>query len=221
MSEVLARGSLWHRWDPHIHTPGTILSNQYPANDGWEQFLARIEASDPPVRVLGITDYYSTATYESARAHKAAGRMPNVELIFPNVELRLGIGTTNGNPVNVHLLVSPEDTDHLARLHAFLANLEFEALGERHTRLHAQSLVDSFEGRDAWLRSGMEMGVNEGYAKLDELLAPLLSLSPAARLRGPCSSRNTSRWLASRRRRHGRPRRARARRASPSCLRRC
>ena len=29
-----------------------------------------------------------------------------------------------------------------------------------------QSLVDSFEGRDAWLRSGMEVGVDEGYAKL-------------------------------------------------------
>ena len=35
----------------------------------------------------------------------------------------------------------------------------------------AQSLCDSFEDRDAWLRSGMETGVNQGYAKLDALLA--------------------------------------------------
>jgi hypothetical protein len=28
-----------------------------------------------------------------------------------------------------------------------------------------------FEGRDAWLRSGMETGVDEGYAKLDRMLA--------------------------------------------------
>lgn len=47
----------------------------------------------------------------------------------------------------------------------------FEDLGNGTTRLHAQSLVDSFEGRDAWLSSGMETGVNDGYAKLDELLA--------------------------------------------------
>ena len=33
------------------------------------------------------------------------------------------------------------------------------------------SLVDSFEGRDAMLSSGMEVGVNDGYAKLDQLLA--------------------------------------------------
>lgn len=52
-----------------------------------------------------------------------------------------------------------------------LETLRVEDLGDGWTRLHAQSLVDSFEGRDAWLRSGMETGVNEGYAKLDRLLA--------------------------------------------------
>lgn len=52
-----------------------------------------------------------------------------------------------------------------------LETLTFEDLGNGRTRLHAQSLVDSFEGRDAWLRSGMEVGVNEGYAKLDRIIA--------------------------------------------------
>jgi uncharacterized protein YndB with AHSA1/START domain len=52
-----------------------------------------------------------------------------------------------------------------------LETLRFEDLGNGYTRLHAQSLVDSFEGRDAWLRSGMETGVTEGYAKLDRLLS--------------------------------------------------
>ena len=52
-----------------------------------------------------------------------------------------------------------------------LETLWFSDLGDGRTRLHVQSLVDSFEGRDAWLRSGMEVGVNEGYAKLDTMLA--------------------------------------------------
>ena len=51
-----------------------------------------------------------------------------------------------------------------------LETLRFEDLGDGWTRLHAQSLVDSFEGRDAWLASGMETGVNDGYATLDALL---------------------------------------------------
>jgi uncharacterized protein YndB with AHSA1/START domain len=54
-----------------------------------------------------------------------------------------------------------------------LETLWFEDLGDGRTRLHAQSLVDSFEGRDAWLASGMETGVDEGYAKLDALIAEL------------------------------------------------
>ncbi|MCK0517779.1 SRPBCC family protein [Williamsia sp. DF01-3] len=51
-----------------------------------------------------------------------------------------------------------------------LETLWFDDLGDGRTRLRTQSLVDSFEGRDAWLRSGMEVGVNEGYAKLEEML---------------------------------------------------
>ena len=52
-----------------------------------------------------------------------------------------------------------------------LGTLWFEDLGNGRTRLHTQSLTDSFEGRDAWLASGMKVGVDEGYAKLKEMLA--------------------------------------------------
>lgn len=52
-----------------------------------------------------------------------------------------------------------------------LETLTVTDLGDGWCRLHAQSLTDSFEGRDAWLASGMEVGVNDGYAKLDALLA--------------------------------------------------
>ena len=52
-----------------------------------------------------------------------------------------------------------------------LETLSFEDLGDGRTRLRTQSLVDSFDSRDAWLRSGMEVGVDEGYAKLDRMLA--------------------------------------------------
>src|SRR3954449_6161013 len=54
-----------------------------------------------------------------------------------------------------------------------LQTLRFEDLGDGRTRLHAQSLVESFEARDQWLASGMETGVEEGYAKLDAVLAEL------------------------------------------------
>jgi uncharacterized protein YndB with AHSA1/START domain len=52
-----------------------------------------------------------------------------------------------------------------------LEKLVLEDIGNGRTRLTATSLVDSFEGRDAFMATGMEVGVNEGYEKLDELLA--------------------------------------------------
>ena len=52
-----------------------------------------------------------------------------------------------------------------------LERLSFEDLGDGRTRLTSTSLVDSFAGRDAFLASGMEDGVREGYERLDELLA--------------------------------------------------
>jgi uncharacterized protein YndB with AHSA1/START domain len=47
----------------------------------------------------------------------------------------------------------------------------FEDLGNGRTRLVSTSLVDSFEDRDAFVASGMEQGVVEGYRKLDAILA--------------------------------------------------
>jgi uncharacterized protein YndB with AHSA1/START domain len=52
-----------------------------------------------------------------------------------------------------------------------LERLVFEDLGDGRTLLTATSLVDSFESRDAFVASGMEIGVREGYERLDELLA--------------------------------------------------
>jgi uncharacterized protein YndB with AHSA1/START domain len=52
-----------------------------------------------------------------------------------------------------------------------LERLVLEDLGDGRTRLTATSLVDSFEARDAFVASGMETGVHEGYQRLDDLLA--------------------------------------------------
>jgi uncharacterized protein YndB with AHSA1/START domain len=52
-----------------------------------------------------------------------------------------------------------------------LEKLALSDLGDGRTRLVATSLVDSFEDRDAFVASGMDHGVREGYERLDEVLA--------------------------------------------------
>ena len=55
MSSILSisTGSQWRRWDPHIHTPDTLLNDQF---DDWESYLQKLENSAPQVEALGITD---------------------------------------------------------------------------------------------------------------------------------------------------------------------
>lgn len=127
---MISRGSQWRRWEPHIHAPGTILNDQFRGSDVWDTYLATLETITPNIEAIAVTDYYLTDTYEEVLRHKETGRLPNVQLIFPNVELRLDVAAKTGF-VNVHLLVSPEDTDHLDQLRRILKRLQFQAHGDR------------------------------------------------------------------------------------------
>jgi hypothetical protein len=127
---MISRGSEWHRWEPHIHAPGTILNNQFGGNDPWGEYLETLEARNPRIEAIGVTDYFVTDSYETLLGHKAAGRLPEVALIFPNIELRLDVAAKAGF-VNVHLLVSPEDADHLSEVKRILKRLQFNAFNDR------------------------------------------------------------------------------------------
>ena len=65
------RGSLWHRWDPHLHAPGTLLNDQFGGD--WEAYLTRIETSNPRIEALGVTDYFCIDTDKEVRKRKSDG----------------------------------------------------------------------------------------------------------------------------------------------------
>ena len=127
---MVSRGSEWRRWEPHIHAPGTILNNQFGGGDPWGSYLTTLEGLTPRIEAMAVTDYYITDTYEEVLRHKNAGRLPGVQLIFPNIEVRLDVAAKSGF-VNLHLLVSPEDPNHLTELRRILTRLQFNAHGDR------------------------------------------------------------------------------------------
>ena len=79
------RGSEWRRWDLHVHAPGTLLNNRFA---DCEEYLRAIEAQHQ-VRVLGVTDYLSLATYSTLKRYRDEDRIPNIDLLIPNLEFRL------------------------------------------------------------------------------------------------------------------------------------
>ncbi len=126
---MITRGSEWHRWEPHIHAPGTILNNQFKSDD-WNGYLDALENASPPIEAIAITDYYTTALYEEVRRHKESGRLPGISLIIPNIEVRLDVAAKSGF-VNLHLLVSPDDPNHVTEIRRFLSRLHFSAHNDR------------------------------------------------------------------------------------------
>lgn len=57
------------------------------------------------------------------------------------------------------------------RGHVSLDCMTLEELPDGRTRLTIQSVFRSVSDRDGMIQSGMERGVNEGYERLDEILA--------------------------------------------------
>ena len=52
-----------------------------------------------------------------------------MQLVFPNIELRLDVAAKSGF-VNIHLLISPEDPDHLSEVKRILKRLQFHAFDD-------------------------------------------------------------------------------------------
>lgn len=167
---MIGRGSEWRRWEPHIHAPGTVLNNQFGGGTPWETYLTSLETVAPRIEAIAVTDYYLTDTYEEVRKHKAAGRLPDVQLIFPNVELRLDVAAKTGF-VNVHLLVSPEDPNHVAELHRILQRLQFQAHGDTFNCTRAD-LISLGKKADASIlddRAALAHGATQFKVNFDQL----------------------------------------------------
>lgn len=104
------RGSIWRKWDLHVHTPASIV-NSYGGEGAWDKFISALESLPPEFKVLGINDYIFLDGYKRLIAEKGKGRLPNIELLLPIIELRLDkFGGSKGefSRVNYHVIFSNE-----------------------------------------------------------------------------------------------------------------
>jgi len=125
------RGIEWNIWDLHIHTPDTILSNQYKDRD-WEKYIATLECLDSSIKVLGITNYYIIDDYEKVIQYKKSGRLKNIKMILPNIEMRLDNFTSKDKGINYHIIFSNEiRIEDIKNL--FLKELKYEINGRKYS----------------------------------------------------------------------------------------
>jgi hypothetical protein len=104
------RGSNWRKWDLHVHTPASLV-HQYEGADPWPQFITDLENLPSEFKVIGINDYIFLDGYKRILKEKAKGRLNNIDLFLPVIELRLDkFGGSQGHlsRVNYHVLFSDE-----------------------------------------------------------------------------------------------------------------
>lgn len=143
----IERGSTWNRWDFHVHTPYSILNNQFgfePDPDyktdvaEFDEYVKRLfeSALDNGIVAIGITDYFSIEGYKRIRQEylnkpeKLVELFPNDNMrsaveriyVFPNVEFRIE-NLIEQHPVNYHVIFSAKtpiidiEESFLQRLH--------------------------------------------------------------------------------------------------------
>lgn len=125
-------GSIWRKWDLHIHSPLSLLNNQFPhRSDGtpdWEPYVSRLESLD--VSAVGITDYFTIDGYKKVRKFKQRERLKNIHTILPNIEFRLSNVLSSRKDgdrprrLNLHVIFSDELSPQDIEEH-FLHDLDF------------------------------------------------------------------------------------------------
>ena len=130
-------GSIWRKWDFHVHTPYSILNTNYGFNPfeltesdletEFDEYVKKLFtlAVENNVAAIGITDYFMLEGYKRIKEKylsspsKMLQCFPDDELrrkiekifIFPNIELRLeNFVGRNANSVNYHVIFSNDIT---------------------------------------------------------------------------------------------------------------
>lgn len=182
----MSKGSLWRKWDLHIHTPESHeqqyrLSSQDRSNlepNVWEKFVVALEG-ESDVAAIGITDYFSLEGYKKIVEYRENGRLANFDLILPNIEFRLDrvLATREGESqprLNYHVIFSNEiDVDKIQT--EFLQSIDIETEGAEKRTLTRENIEEI--GRNLkehheqfQPRSDYYVGCTSIYVSLNQML---------------------------------------------------
>jgi ABC-type lipoprotein export system ATPase subunit len=139
------RGSLWRKWDFHVHTPasfhwsdGKHLDSMTPKErDQFFHTLAQaIQNSE--IAAFVIMDYWCFDGYLRFRQYLSETKTELDTAVFPGIELRCEIPSTER--LNIHALLSNELTDQ--QLQDFLHELEVLTQNKKR-KLSKEALIES------------------------------------------------------------------------------
>jgi ABC-type lipoprotein export system ATPase subunit len=176
------RGSVWRKWDLHLHAPGTKKNDQYRETDGdvLDVYCDRIASSD--VEAFGITDYFSADIFFAVVERFRKRHPRSQKALFPNVELCTGdVVNAASEEVNLHLIFNPDDPDlkrNIARFLQFLDTNKTEGHGGK--RVKASDLKSASDFEEATTtRESIKDALEETFGKKADLTEHVLIFAAA------------------------------------------
>ncbi len=131
-----ARGSEWRRWDLHVHTPESVVSNF----GDWDSYVRGLIAAarKHQAQAIALADYFTIggyrkilADYYDKEAHLLKLGDDSINLfIIPGVELRLNIFNDDEESINLHVLFDPDKCTPDLIEARFLEKLSIEFRGQ-------------------------------------------------------------------------------------------
>lgn len=177
-------GSLWRKWDFHVHTKGTNKNDQFKS-ETFDEFCIELfsEALKKKIHAIGITDYFSIDNYKRViqfqREIDSQGIFSEDEkewiktiFIFPNVELRLLPTTDSGRLINFHCIFNPDYIEQLTN--DFFSTLTHKTT-EQEFKMNRDGIsnlgknMDSSLDEEAAYKKGIENFI-VSYDKIKDLL---------------------------------------------------
>lgn len=158
------RGSEWRKWDLHVHSPGTKLSDGYRCEGDeaeLDRFCTTLHNSD--VKAFGITDYFSFDGFFAFKERYDALYPDSDKVFFPNLELRLNEAVNKATEVvDFHIIFPPDLTREKAT--EFLMYLKTQNTNDKGKRQSCADLASSTDYDKATVsRDDIEKAINCAY----------------------------------------------------------
>ncbi|WP_423786943.1 AAA family ATPase [Helicobacter pylori] len=138
------KGSSWHKWDLHAHTPYTHLNKAYKCSE--EEFIQKL--CDSKIDCIGLTNYFKFNEKEFELKEKIEKKGIKV---FYNLEVRLSYKNNKNEFLDFHIIFSDEIlSDNIKR---FLSDMKA-----------------TIDGSDKRLADLEKNDFNKAVVKFDQLL---------------------------------------------------
>lgn len=177
-------GSIWRKWDLHVHVPDTHLNNGYEkVEDQVDLDLFCRVIHESTVSAVGLTDYFSLDGFFRVKDRYEEllhnGTLEgNATVLFPNLELRLTESVnTSAELVDYHLIFPPtlqkEEADE------FLTYLRTEISDEKGKRISCRDLAADWQFRTATVtRDAIRRAITDTYGETAVRFDHVILISP-------------------------------------------